>query len=200
MENETMDYKILKSERLLDDFITVDKVRVEHDQFNSRHPANVIRYNIERPQAVAVILENVETGTIVLVEQFRFATVKKNPKNGWVLEIIAGLVDSGEEPVSCGIRETMEETGYRVNSLEFIQTYYGSVGISTEQVHLFYGQVRSTDKVGDGGGLEHENEDLAIREIPFEELMQMMKKGDIIDSKTIIGLQWLALKKANLYF
>lgn len=198
MSEKVMNFKVLKEERLLDEFITVDKVQVEHDQFNHVAPANVCRYNIERPQAVAVILENTTTGALVLVEQFRYATVKHNKKNGWVLEIIAGLLDEGETPEACGMRETLEETGYKVDQLEFIHTYYGSVGISTEQIHLFYGQVSTSDKVEKGGGLVHEHEDLAIREIPYEDLIQRLKKGEIIDSKTILGLQWLMLKKQGL--
>lgn len=198
MSEKEMKFKVLKSERILDEFITVDKVQVEHEQFNREESANVCRYNIERPQAVAVILENTTTGALVLVEQFRYATVQDNPKNGWVLEIIAGLLDKGETPEQCGIRETLEETGYQVENLDFIHTYYGSVGISTEQIHLFYGKVSSSDKVETGGGLEHENEDLAIREIPYERLVEMLKNGEIIDSKTILGLQWLILKKNEL--
>ena len=193
-----MEFEIVKKERLFEEFFKVDKVRVRHDNFRNGERSLVRRYHLSRPDAVAVVLENISKGTIVLVEQFRYATIQKYSKNGWILEIIAGLKDvSGESEEACAIRETLEETGYRVSQLEFITTYYASVGISDEKVTLFYGQVTDEDKVAAGGGLEHENEDLAVREIPFQELMDKVKNGTIVDSKTIIGLQWLSLKKLN---
>ncbi|PCI28583.1 MAG: ADP-ribose diphosphatase [SAR324 cluster bacterium] len=192
-----MKYEIIKNDRIFSEFFKVDRVELKHENFRDQDLSQVRRYHLNRPEAVAVILENETTGNIVLVEQFRYSSLKKSIRNGWTQEIIAGLLDEGEEPIDCARRETMEETGYQVHNLEFITTYFASVGISDELVHLFYGTVTNEDKIEDGGGLEDESEDLAIRELSFSQIMEDIRVGNIRDAKTIIGLQWLALKKLS---
>jgi len=190
-----MEYKLINKKRIFSEFFHVDRVEVQHENFRDNKTSTVFRYHLNRPEAVAVVLENLTTGNIVLVEQFRYSSLKKTGSNGWTTEVIAGILDKGEKPVDCAMRETLEETGYKVQNLELITTYFASVGISDELIHLYYGQVKSEDKIEEGGGLEEENEDLAVRESSFESLMQAIKKGEITDGKTIIGIQWLALKK-----
>ncbi len=190
-----MEYEIIKKDRLFSEFFKVDRVEVKHDNFKNEDQSLVRRYHLQRPEAAAIILENITTGDIVMVEQFRYSSLKKSSTNGWSLEIIAGLVDEGETALQCAIRETFEETGYQVKSLEFVFTYFASIGISDELVHLYYGQVESVDKIAEGGGLAHENEDLAIREVSLEELIEGIRTGKINDGKSIIGIQWLLLKK-----
>lgn len=190
-----MEYEILKNDRIFDEFFQIDRVQLRHENFKDDQWSTVRRYNLNRPEAVAVILENTETGKIILVEQFRYASLKKSERNGWMQEIIAGLIDPGETPLESAKRETMEETGYHVNNLEHVTDYFASVGICDELIHLYYGQVTSKDRIEQGGGVETESEDLLVMEVDFSELMQRLKNNEIKDSKTIIALQWLALKK-----
>ncbi|MCP4294904.1 MAG: NUDIX hydrolase [Proteobacteria bacterium] len=192
-----MEYEIIKKERLFSEFFKIDRVDIQHDNFRDDKKSLVRRYHLQRPEAVAIILENTTTGNLILVEQFRYSSIDRSAGNGWALEIIAGLIDKGESPLNCAIRETYEETGYRVEKLELITTFFASIGISNELVHLFHGEVTSADKIGEGGGLAHENEDLAIREMSRQKLMESIKTGEINDSKTIIGIQWLLLNKTS---
>lgn len=191
-----MEYEIIKKDRLFSEFFKIDRVEIKHDNFRDDRQSLVRRYHLQRPEAVAVILENSTTGNLILVEQFRYSSIKLSSGNGWALEIIAGLIDAGETPLRCAIRETHEETGYRVRELEFITTYFASIGISDELVHLYYGKVTSSDKTAEGGGLAHEHEDLAVREISRQKLTEGIRTGEINDAKTIIGIQWLLLNKA----
>lgn len=190
-----MDFEIKTQKRILDGFIKVDELQVEFDRFDQQGRNSVKRYNLERPEAAAVILENVSNNSIIVVEQFRFAVASKPNQNAWIIEIIAGLVDPGETPIEAAYRETLEESGYQVKQLEHVYTFYSSIGISNENVHIFYGQVTDADKAEKGGGLEIENEDLKIHEIPISKMVEMLKRGEIKDSKTIMGIQWLASKK-----
>jgi nudix-type nucleoside diphosphatase (YffH/AdpP family) len=190
-----MDFEIKNQKRILDGFIKVDELQVEFDRFDQQGRNLVKRFNLERPEAAAVILENVSNNSVIVVEQFRFAVASKPNQNAWIIEIIAGLVDPGETPIEAAYRETLEESGYQVKQLEHLYTFYASIGISNENVHIFYGQVTDADKIEKGGGLEIESEDLKIHEIPISELVEMLKKGEIRDSKTIMGIQWLASKK-----
>ena len=190
-----MEFEIKNQKRILDGFIKVDELQVEFDRFDQQGRNSVKRYNLERPEAAAVILENVSNNSVIIVEQFRFAVASRSTHKAWVLEIIAGLVDPGEEPIEAAYRETLEESGYQVKQLEHLYTFYASIGISNELVSIFYGQVSDADKIEKGGGLEIENEDIKIHEIPIPELMDMLRNGEINDSKTIMAIQWLALKK-----
>ena len=188
-----MKYEVIKKERIFSEFFQVDRVELKHDNFRKGEQSRVQRYHLQRPEAAAIILENVTTEEIVMVEQFRYALTRKGRGQGWGLELIAGLVDEGETPLECALRETLEETGYKVKCLELITTYFASLGISDELVHLYYGQVETIDKIADGGGLAAENEDLAVREISCDLLTDKMRSGEINDAKTIIGIQWLML-------
>ncbi len=190
-----MKYEVIDKKRIFDEFFTIEKADVKYERFRDGSWNRSRRYNLQRPEAAAIILENESTGNIVLVEQFRYATVEAAGRDGWILEIVAGLVDRGETPERCAIRESLEEAGYRVRNPRYLCSYFTSVGISDEKVHLYYGQVCDRDRVAEGGGLASENEDLAVREIPLTELMSLLKNGKIADAKTIVALQWLALER-----
>lgn len=192
-----MEFEVLRKERIFDEFFKVDRVELKHEQFDDKGWLHVQRYHLNRPDAVAVVLENRDTGKIVLVEQFRYASLKQSTRNGWLIEIVAGLIDPGETPEACARRETLEEVGFQINKLEKITSYFPSAGISDERVHLFYAQVDIHCKVALGGGIAEEKEDLKILEIDFEELLSQIKEGAITDGKTIVGLQWLALEKSR---
>ena len=189
-----MEFEIKNRERILDGFFKVDKLEVEYDRFDNNGRNSVIRYNLERPEASAVILENVSSNKVVIVEQFRFSIASKPGQSGWAHEIIAGLVDPGEKPIDAAYRETIEESGYKVKKLNHIYTFYPSIGISNETVYIFHGEVTDEDKINAGGGMEEESEDLRIHEMTVQELVDMLKSGEIRDSKTIMGIQWLASK------
>lgn len=193
--NYKMEFEIKDQKRILEGFIKVDKLEVEYDRFDQQGRNKVERYNLDRPEASAVLLENTTNNTVVIVEQFRFAVATKPDHNGWALEIIAGLVDPGEEPIAAAYRETIEESGYQAKQLEHLYTFFPSIGISNEIVHIYYGKVTDADKINSGGGLELENEDIKIHEIAIPDLVEMLKKGEIRDSKTIMAIQWLAAKK-----
>ncbi|MDX2469229.1 MAG: NUDIX hydrolase [SAR324 cluster bacterium] len=193
-----MKYVIKEKTRIFKEFFRVDRVDLETETYKDGSMMPIRRYHLERPEVVALVLENVEAGTIVMVKQFRYSSLKKSDSNGWTTEIVGGLIDPGEEPLECAIRETLEETGYQVASPEYLTSTFASVGVSDELIYLYYGQVKNTDKVSGGGGLAHENEDILVLEIPFGEALEQVVSGKITDSKTILALQWLALKKAKV--
>ncbi len=190
-----MKFEILNKERIFDEFFKIDKAQVKHERFNGKSWNQVTRYGLQRPEAVAVLLENTSKNTVIMVEQFRYATVNLTDRDGWMLEIVAGMIDNGETPEQSAKRETLEEVGYKITHLDHLYSYFASIGISDERVHIYHAEVKEEDKISEGGGLKTENEDLAIREIPFLELFDLIKNGKIVDSKTIIASQWLAIKK-----
>jgi nudix-type nucleoside diphosphatase (YffH/AdpP family) len=180
----------VKSRRLLaDDFFQLEEVFVAFEKHDGTMSAPVRRLDLKRNDAVCALVINRARGTVVLVRQFRYAALERG--QGWPLEIVAGLIDVGEEPADAIRREILEETGFAVGTLTRVMTFYPSPGITSERGILFYGETEGDAPVAAGGGLAEESEDIEVVELPFAEAFAMVDRGAIYDGKTIIGLLWL---------
>lgn len=91
-----------------------------------------------------------------------------------------------------------KRTGYRPRNVRHVTDVYVSPGSLTEKVSCFIGEYAEADRVSDGGGLEHEGEDIELVELAFPAALTMIKAGLIVDAKTIVLLQHLALERAGL--
>ena len=105
------------------------------------------------------------------------------------------MLEQGESEEDCARRETLEETGYVVRSLDRIACVYSSPGGSSERMHIYYSEVSLADRTGKGGGLLVENEDIRLVSLPRVEAMAKLQAGQISDAKTLIALQWLELSR-----
>lgn len=144
----------------------------------------VTREQIDIGRIAAALVYNTQKKKYILVKQHRLGAGQK------LLEIVAGIVENKKaDPEKIIRKEIKEETGYTVDKLEQVKTFYSSPGASTEQVFLYYAEV--SQKVAEGGGLEEEHEDIEVLELDWEELLQ----ASLQDSKTIIAVQWEALKR-----
>ena len=104
-----------------------------------------------------------------------------------------GKPTQGEHLTVCAVREVEEETGYRLGEIRKIFECFMSPGSVTEKLHFFVAEYDAAMRVGDGGGLESEGEEIVVLELPFDEAMAMIERGEIADAKTIILLQYAAL-------
>jgi nudix-type nucleoside diphosphatase (YffH/AdpP family) len=143
----------------------------------------------DRGNGAGILLYNREQKTIILTRQFRLPAYLNGNKTGMMIEVCAGLLDQ-DHPEQCIIRETEEETGYRIKSVQKIMETFMSPGAVTEILHLYVGEYDASMKVNEGGGLEHEQEEIEVIEMPFEEAYNMIATGEIRDAKTIILLQY----------
>ena len=143
----------------------------------------------DRGNGAGILLYNREQKTIILTRQFRLPAYLNGNKTGMMIEVCAGLLDE-DQPEQCIIRETEEETGYRIKSVQKILETFVSPGAVTEILHLFIGEYDASMKVSEGGGLEHEQEEIEVIEMPFEEAYTKIATGEIKDAKTIILLQY----------
>jgi nudix-type nucleoside diphosphatase (YffH/AdpP family) len=186
-----MDLKvdIKKRALLLDDFFRVEEVHLSYRKFDGTMSPAVRRIDLVRGDAVAAILFNRARQRVILVNQFRYATLSRG--TGWLTEAVAGLVDEGETPEEAARREILEETGYETERMERVFRFYPTPGITSERVILFYAETRGDSPVGAGGGLAEEHEDIRIIEVPPDEAFRQVEDGEIADAKTIIGLMWL---------
>nr|WP_314583928.1 NUDIX domain-containing protein [uncultured Pseudomonas sp.] len=146
----------------------------------------------DRGNGATILLYNLERRTVVLTRQFRMPAFV-NGHSGYLIEAAAGLLDnaSPEERIRL---EAEEETGYVVRSVKKIFDAFMSPGSVTERIHFFIGEYQPDDRVGDGGGLKEEGEDIEVLELSFDEAIARVDSGEIADGKTIMLLQYLQLK------
>ena len=186
-----MDGKVVVESRelLLDCFFQVEAALVSYEKFDGTMSPPVRRLDLKRGDAVAAILVNKARGSVILVRQFRYATLAKG--EGWLTEAVAGLVDEGETPDDAVRREILEETGYEAGTLERIFCFYPTPGITSERIILYCAETRGAAPVAKGGGLAAEHEDIQVIELPLAEAFAMLDRGEFVDGKTLIGLMWL---------
>ncbi|MGY4663824.1 nudix-type nucleoside diphosphatase (YffH/AdpP family) [Pseudomonas chlororaphis] len=146
----------------------------------------------DRGNGATILLYNRERRTVLLIRQFRMPTYV-NDHSGYLIETAAGLLDnaSPEERIRL---EAEEETGYRVGAVEKVYEAFMSPGSVTERIHFFIGEYSPDDRIGDGGGLEEEGEDIEVLELGYQQALDMVRSGEIVDGKTIMLLQYLELR------
>ncbi|EPS1206229.1 GDP-mannose pyrophosphatase, partial [Serratia marcescens] len=114
--------------------------------------------------------------------------------DGMLIEAAAGLLDNAS-PEARIRAEAEEETGYFVQNVEKVFEAYMSPGSVTEKLHFFVGEYQAGDRVNEGGGVVAEGEDLEVLELPLAQALQAVRQGTIVDAKTIMLLQFVALNR-----
>ncbi|WP_287152764.1 NUDIX hydrolase [Candidatus Solincola tengchongensis] len=127
-------------------------------------------------------------GKVVLVRQYRHATGEA------LLEIPAGKLTPEEEPLSCAERELMEEVGYRAGRWVHLASFYTSPGFSNEMLHLYLAL-----DLEEGEASPEEDEFLEVASVPLGHALELVKRGEIKDSKTVAGLALAALHLEGRY-
>lgn len=180
--------KITSNELLSDNWYILRKVVYEYHK-NDGSWETQSREIYDRGNGATILLYNKSTKTIILIRQFRMPTYMNGNKTGMIIESCAGLLEE-ENPEECIRRETEEETGYHITDVKKIFEAYMSPGSVTEIIHFFVAEYSKEMKIGEGGGLDAEHENIDVLELPFEKAMQMIETGEIKDAKTIMLLQY----------
>lgn len=186
--------RILKSEILSDDWYVLKKTTFDflrQDGVWQRQS----RETYDRGNGAVLLLHDRRRDTVVLVRQFRFP-VFVNGHDGMLIEAPAGLLDDAapEERIRA---EVAEETGYRVRDVEKVFEAYMSPGSVTEKLYFFVADYQPADSVECGGGVEEEGEDIEVIELPLATALDMVRTGEIVDGKTIMLLQYVALRRGQ---
>ncbi|MDH3322590.1 MAG: GDP-mannose pyrophosphatase NudK [Flavobacteriaceae bacterium] len=185
--------KNVKTQILSEDWYTLNKVTFDY-QLSDSQWVSQSRECYDRGNGATVLLYNTEKKTVVLVKQFRMPTYVNGHQTGMMIETCAGVLD-GDDPITCIIKETEEETGYRIKNVKKIFESYMSPGAVTEILHFFIAEYNDQMKIGAGGGLDSEHEDIEILEMDFSKAIQMIENGEIKDAKTIMLLQYAQLNQ-----
>ena len=132
---------------------------------------------IRHPGAAAVVPLK-DNGTVVLIRQYRHAA------GGFIYEIPAGKLHSGEDPLHCASRELEEEVGYRASSFELLTSIFTAPGFADEVIHVY----KATGLTQGQQQLDRD-EVLEVIEMPLTKAVAKIEDGTIRDAKTIVGLQ-----------
>lgn len=185
----------------------VIRATLRYRRFDGQMSEAITRINFERGDSIGVLLYDPDEDLVVLTRQFRYPVYARidpeivkigGAKQAWLLEVVAGVIDSGYSAVEIASKELLEEAGYVVRGvLRPIARFYPSPGGTSECINLFLGLVDHKDQLNAGGGLTAEGEDIQVESLSFQESMMMIGRGEISDAKTIIALQHLALLKSR---
>lgn len=149
------------------------------------------RESYDRGNGAVILLYNRSKNTIVLIRQFRLP-LYINGYDQLLIEAAAGLLDNAS-PEERIIAEAEEETGFKVQKIEKIFEAYMSPGSVTEKLYFYIAEYHDQDRLNSGGGLADEGEDIEVLEWEFPKALQAIKNGEIVDGKTIMLIQHVAL-------
>ncbi|GHA99118.1 NUDIX domain-containing protein [Modicisalibacter luteus] len=183
--------RIIETKVLSDDWYVLKKTTFDYlrrDNVWQRQS----RETYDRGNGATILLFNRERHTVVLTRQFRFPAFV-NGHDGMLIEAAAGLLDdaSPEERIRA---EVEEETGYRIQHVEKVFEAFMSPGSVTEKLFFFIADYDAESRIGKGGGLKDEGEDIEVLELPLAKALQLIQEGVIVDGKTIMLLQHVALR------
>lgn len=180
--------KILEIDILSNNWYTLNKVTFEATKKDGS-VSQLSREAYDRGNGATILLYNTANKSVILTRQFRMPTYINGNANGMLIECCAGLLDK-DNAEDCIRKETEEETGYKIANVKKVFEAYMSPGSVTELLYFFIAEYTKDMKVSNGGGLDEENENIEVLELPFAEALLMMNNGEIRDAKTIMLLQY----------
>ena len=190
------EFEIIDKEIVYPGFFRMEKYRLKHTLYAGGWSAEISRELFVRGSCVAVLLYDPHTDKVVLIEQFRAGAILQ-PDRAWLVEIVAGAIEKGETAEEVAYRESLEEAGCKIQELMVINEFYTTPGCSAERITLFCGKIDSA-QVGGIYGLDHEDEDILVRAVDFDEAYRMVEDNEIESGIPIIAIQWLALNRKKL--
>lgn len=182
--------RIIESTLLCDDWSELRRTELELRAADGSWTRQT-RETYDRGNGATILLYEPDALTVLLVRQFRYPAYVNGHPDGMLLETPAGLLD-GDAPEAAIRREAEEETGVRVGEVTPLFELFMSPGSVTERVAFFAAPYRAADRVGDGGGVADEGEQIEVVELPLAEALAAVARGEIVDGKTIVLLQWAA--------
>lgn len=190
------DVRINRQEVAYQGYLRVETYHLTHRRFSGGWMPELRREVLRRGAAAAVLLYDPDRDNVVLIEQFRIGAYV-NGRPPWILEIVAGLIEPGEDAAEVARRETREEAGCEISDLVPLYNYLVSPGCVDETVAIFCGRV---DSAGLGGhhGLSEEGEDIRVVVKPFDDAWNDLNAGRLDNSITVIALQWLQINRDDL--
>ncbi len=190
------EWKELRRETLHQGWFRIFRYHFSHTLFSGGWTGEVDREVFERGNVAAVLPYDPVNDSVVLVEQFRIGAMH-NADGPWLTEIIAGMIEPGEQPPEVVVREAKEEAGLTLGEVIPVRRYYASPGGSTEEVFL-YCALCNLSAAGGIFGLADEDEDIRVIQCSADEAIGMLDNGIIRNAISIIALQWFKANRESL--
>ena len=196
------DVELLEHDTVFQGYYRVDQYRLRHRKHDGQWSRPITREVLERGHAAAVLPYDPDSDKVVLIEQFRAGAYAHGAVDvtaaPWQIEIIAGIIETGETGENVARREAMEEANCELTGeLLPVMNYYMSPGAVSEYMQVYCARCHSED-VGGIHGLEVEDEDIRVLVLPFQQAITLMNSGKLHNSPAIIALQWLQLHHAKV--
>lgn len=190
------EWQIKEKKVVFDGYFQMEKYTFQHELYAGGQSEAFTREIFERGSAAAVLPYDPVTDQVVLIEQFRPGAIKTMP-TPWMKEVVAGIIETGEQAEEVAKRESIEEAGCEITCLEFISRYFVSPGGTTEECYLFCGQVDARE-VGGIHGLAEENEDIKVEVVSASQAFDWVKDGRINSAAAVMSLLWLENHRERL--
>lgn len=190
------DVEVLTTRPLYDGFFKMVQYKLKHRLFAGGWSSEVTREMFERGHAVAVLPYDPVTQEFVLIEQFRLGAMATS-QSPWLIEVIAGMIDTGYSPEEVCHKEAREEAGIELQHLTKACSYLSSPGGTTERLHIYIAQTDATQAEG-LHGVEHESEDILVHRIAQKQAKEWLENGRIDNAAAIIALQYFFLNKQQI--
>lgn len=179
---------------LSDNWYTLRKFTFDYQRKNGTWETQT-REAYDRGNGATILLHNPAADTVILTRQFRLPTFVNGNPTGMLIETCAGLLDN-EHPDAAIIRETEEETGYRLTTVRKVLEAYMSPGSVTERLFFYLAEYSAHTEQFAGGGID--DEEIEVLEMPLQTALALVQTGEIQDGKTIMLLQHLRLKQLTM--
>ncbi|CAI1746097.1 ADP-ribose pyrophosphatase [Serratia grimesii] len=190
------DVEIIARETLYRGFFSLNLYRFRHRLFNGEMSPEIKREIFERGHAAVLLPYDPVRDEVVLIEQLRIAAVDTS-SSPWLLEMVAGMIETGESVEDVCRREAQEEAGVVVGRCKPVLSYLASPGGTSERLSIMVGEVDATTAEGIHG-LEEEHEDIRVHVVGREQAYRWVEEGAIDNAASVIALQWLALHHESL--
>ena len=192
----TTPYKITQDRVAYRGYAKVHEYQLTHQRYDGTTSAEMTREVFSSGDAVVVLLYDAKRDEVLLTEQFRPGPLPRND-NPWVIEAVAGRIDTDETPEAVARREALEEAGCEIGRLLKVAEMYPSPGIFSEFVYLFIGEA---DLVHAGGlhGVDEEHEDIKAMVCSREEATEALTDGRLRSAPSFVLIQWLSANYADL--
>ena len=197
------DVSLLAKHQHYQGFFQLNSYHIQHQLYAGGVSGEIRRELFQLGDAVAVLPYDPVRDCVVLVQQFRIGAYMagcadrqagQQPASPWLIECIAGMIDTNRTATAVAHSEAIEEAGIEIQQLTPIMRYFSTPGSCSERVHLFAATCDASLAYG-VHGLDCENEDIKVLSLPLTTALDLLQQGRISSASTVIALQWLQLHK-----